>query len=840
MKHNYIFSKSIFALALGFVGATAFGQNQIQNAEQSTLATKMIDARTGQQITAQDFNSIYAENIVSAKTNVTWQGAGPNNLGGRFRALLASSATDIWAGSVTGGLFHSTDGGNTWSRVTNYSGSAYISSITKDMNGNIYVATGSKYEIWEGNGIHFSSDNGVTWQSISGTDVFTKIDRVVSSEFTDGIYFSTDYGLKKWTPSSNAITDVGVGGMGPINGLTMSADGEVIVLAVTADTYVSSDAGTTWANVSGSSLSTVPNSGFGRIEYAISAEKADGTHSIYATLSESNLVGGWLSKDDGATWEQHTGTPTNLANLNVYNYQGLQNSSLAVNPNNEEEVLIGGNNLFSWEEQTNSPLSGDWNQISSGAFAKTNPQYMQNGINVIDWHDGQDIFFATNGGVFFSDDNAVSFLAANRNLTSTQFYSIAFDRTGNILGGTSNNGTVYNSHVNQNVFDYISANYGANFETEISFFNPQVLLTAGPYNTFYRSVNAGGTFESFEPDLPAGYTPTGDNVQHPYHSEFVLAEYFDENSEDSVVFYAFDNYVAGDIIPVLSKSTGDTIMYTTPVDLEFSDELYFNPSLTTTDYIVSPPNSSAEFDLGTTPFTYLNSSSTAYPPAVGDSLLIEGDTVVVGQVTPYTHYFGTSSQGEVFDMGQDTMVENVVWDTIMVQDPYQSWFVFTSLQNGGEVWGSRDVLRISEGNPKWVKLADNMGTGEFDMEFSSDLNHLFIASGGEVVRLTGLSDVYSSDDNFEAKLNMDSSAVQVSNTVISGANYVAGIGLDPENPSVLVGVRGQFNGGVVRCDNALSPAPSFTELSTPAMALYDVIVDRNNDQLLVAGGAWEL
>lgn len=837
MKYNHSLITAFTILTYGVFSSSTFAQNTIEHndPDRLILERKLIDARTGERISSHEFNSAREQNIHQAKTNISWQSVGPNNLGGRFRALFTSSTSEVWAGGVAGGLFRSSNGGNTWSKVGSYTGSAYISAITEDASGNIYVSTGSKYETWDGNGIYYSTDNGATWLNIQGTDMFPKIDKVVSSPVTEGVFFSTDYGLKKWNPTDGLIEDVGVGANGPVNSLAMSVDGEIIVAAITSDTYVSKDGGTSWGNVSGTGLNQLPNSGFGRIEYAISAEKTDGKHNIYASLSEMNLVGGWLSKDDGDTWEQHTGTPSNLSTLNIFNYSGLEHSSLLVNPYDDKVLLVGGNNLFLWEEQSSSPLNGGWNQASSSLFPTTNSMYMHSGINVIDWKENHATYFATNGGVFISEDGATSFLAANRNLTSTQFHSVAYDKYGNVMGGTRNNGTVYNDKLNQNFYDYKVRNFGANFETEISFFNPDILLASGPYNIFYISTDGGTNFGSFDPILPTGYTGTGDNVQHPYHTEFVLAEYYDENSEDSVLFFPFENYQAGDIVKVPSKATGDTILYTTPIDLNYSPSVTYNPNLTTTDYIISQNGLSLEYDLGE--LHYTNITGNSYPPNIGDSLIIENDTVVVGTVTPYTHYYGTSPKGKVLDMGKDSVVDNVVWDTVRVQDPFQSWFLFTTLQNGGEVWGSRDVLRVSEGNPKWVRLAENLGTGEYDMEFSADLNHLFIASGGEVLRISGMSNVYSSDSAFHSKLSIDSANLQISHTIISGANYVSGIGVDRENPDVIVGVRGQFNGGVVRCENATSVTPVFNELSTPSMALYDVVIDRNNDQLLVAAGA---
>ena len=79
---------------------------------------------------------------------------GPDNVGGRTRGLAIKPGDDniIYAGGISGGLFNSTDAGNSWNRVQGYddavndaingNGSISISSIAVSFDGHIYVATG--------------------------------------------------------------------------------------------------------------------------------------------------------------------------------------------------------------------------------------------------------------------------------------------------------------------------------------------------------------------------------------------------------------------------------------------------------------------------------------------------------------------------------------------------------------------------------------------------------------------------------------------------------------------------------------------------------------------------
>jgi len=56
--------------------------------------------------------------VNSKNTDLTWSEMGPDNVGGRTRAIVAVNEDLIYAGSVSGGLWRSNDGANTWNQVT--------------------------------------------------------------------------------------------------------------------------------------------------------------------------------------------------------------------------------------------------------------------------------------------------------------------------------------------------------------------------------------------------------------------------------------------------------------------------------------------------------------------------------------------------------------------------------------------------------------------------------------------------------------------------------------------------------------------------------------------------
>ena len=133
---------------------------------------------------------------------------GPDNIGGRTRAIQVDRTDNnrIWAGGVSGGLFVSLNKGSTWNRVDEYidaSASPYISSMTQTTDGTLYVATGSNQEGWNGNGVWYTTDFGLTWTKVPGTSNCTEIE---SSDADAYAWMATSSGLKKWKYGDATVT----------------------------------------------------------------------------------------------------------------------------------------------------------------------------------------------------------------------------------------------------------------------------------------------------------------------------------------------------------------------------------------------------------------------------------------------------------------------------------------------------------------------------------------------------------------------------------------------------------------------------------------------------------
>ncbi|MES2812449.1 MAG: PA domain-containing protein [Bacteroidota bacterium] len=106
-----------------------------------------------------------------------WVERGPNNVGGRTRAIIyntVAGANAVVAGGVSGGLWKNADITTTgaWTRVTTFPEHINVQNITVDPNdaSTWYVGTGESYVAGDvnGNGIWKTTDAGTTWSRVFG------------------------------------------------------------------------------------------------------------------------------------------------------------------------------------------------------------------------------------------------------------------------------------------------------------------------------------------------------------------------------------------------------------------------------------------------------------------------------------------------------------------------------------------------------------------------------------------------------------------------------------------------------------------------------------------------
>ncbi|HAA14471.1 MAG TPA: hypothetical protein DCE41_23425 [Cytophagales bacterium] len=307
-------------------------------------------------------------------------GRGPRNLGGRTRALGVDVRDDriILAGGVSGGMWKSMDQGDTWEYTTLPTQLPSVTCLIQDTRpgklDNWYYGSGeykgnsasSKQAPFLGDGIFHSSDNGDSWEQLASTRTLINstnlppvplnyVHRLAidASNFEqDEIYVAVPYGIMRTMDGFQSPPQYVLGGeptgenrnwteviVTPTGRVYATISNEENLEEGPFGIFTSED-GVNWQNIT---PPTRYDEGFRRVvmAYAPSAE-----HIVYF-LGERNNVAR-LHQYNAITerWIDLTPQIPLLGGLvGNFDTQGSYNMVIAVHPQFENHVFIGGTNL---------------------------------------------------------------------------------------------------------------------------------------------------------------------------------------------------------------------------------------------------------------------------------------------------------------------------------------------------------------------------------------------------------------------------------------------------------------------------------------------------------------
>lgn len=792
-----------------------------------------------------------------------WNEMGPDNIGGRIRAICAVTELTLFTGGVSGGLWKSTDAANSWVQVKSFP-VPMVASIAYAGNGDLYVGTGSQFDNgggegasgFLGRGIWRSTDLGETWQVVEGTDPgtlgsgdFTATDALVADPNNpDRVYFAGDAGFG-YIENGVLVENAGDGlPSTPVGDIAVATDGSYMLVAMSnGRVYRSSgsDFGT-FSSVSGSGGSLLPQSGLSRARIDISPDDPNHAYALYA--NSQRLFGGlYHSSDGGFSWEEIW--PDGLDELTpLPRAQGVYDLALGVVKGNPELAYVGG--IEVWR-------SGPSQQAEQAAFAFDFPGTnfdVHADIHEIIFTPAGVMYIATDGGLYKSLDAGQTYIECNRDLSITQFYGIDHSARSAVLGGTQDNGSLFipADGTFLSIQEAVEVNGGDGFDCAIS----QVTDTPDGTMAWMATSQFGGLVRgNIGPGNFNNYGNFWDeNTSELLNDEGEVGQFYSivrlyENTDDQdsqreiILVNPYDQTVTDSTFVLSTSNLNLQFEYTLPegVELPYYD-LIVRPERTLSapltedpDYFWLEPQDAEEVIQCETDSVLVGTEEVIESIAfVYDSVWVEQlneyYVFVVDQDTAFTTvdlYDYLENCDTVYFHAGDVLTN--VPGRLKVRDPYTTITAVGFIGAQG-IWITREGLNFNT-TPQWIRL-DNapVGGGAKAIEFAVNVepeagNYMFVSGwDGKLYRFDDLESIWSQED---VPANMRKE-------IASAGSAITGIAVDPNDPNhvvITVGGYGTSAAGKVRESfNALSNSPTWSNIwyasgELSRMPCYDVIID---------------
>ncbi len=348
----------------------------------------------------------------------TFQLMGPS-FGGRI-ASIAGVPGDLrtwYLGAATGGVWKSTDDGNTYSPVFDKQDAMAIGALAVSQSepNTVWAGTGEAWAIRDvdvmGDGIYKSTDAGATWTN-SGLGDVGRIGRIIvhptnpnivyvcalgrgtGPQQERGVYRTIDGG-KNWTRVLFVDENTGC------SGLSLDLKDPNTVIAgmwqmvmhtyamysggPSSGIYISHDAGVTWKHVVHPGLPTSP---LGKIDVAIAPTDSKRIYALIQTADQGSV---WRSDDGGTSWMAVNWMRGLIGRAGYYinikvgtgdaNEVFIANSSFFHSTNGGvtfENVPWGGDNHDIWID----PLNPDHIGLTDDAGARVSSQHMRTSLSI--------------------------------------------------------------------------------------------------------------------------------------------------------------------------------------------------------------------------------------------------------------------------------------------------------------------------------------------------------------------------------------------------------------------------------------------------------------------------
>jgi len=709
---------------------------------------------------------------------IEWKERGPNNIGGRTRALMFDpndvAKKKVWAGGVAGGVWYNNDittATSSWQEVFDFWDNMAISCIAYDPNNTniFYVGTGEGYgnvDAVLGGGIWKTTDGGTTWSRLAATVpsytassgqsyAFQSVQKIVVNSSgrvfaatQAGVWYSSNGGTT-WTLAAG-LPSAGRDAYGLatsfVSDLEIGTD-NIVYAAFGIFSYPTYPAGTsskiykTSGTDDGSAWTDITPVGLvgSRTEIALAPSTSGASQTLYM-VNQGNSGNNFInatkrSTNAGVAWTDITKPTGGGTTTDITNGQAWYDLILAVHPTNPAIVYVGG----ATHART---LNGTATTVSWGTFGYGAPVHPDHHAFVFRPNNVNEIVTGNDGGVYYSSNwgdstvtniASVNFSVRNKDYNVSQFYAASMKNTSNdgyLLGGLQDN----------------------------------------------NSIKIVGTYDNIDP----GTTVLGGDGMLSFIDQDNAAYQFVTTQYNNYYLLDANGNVIKNLVPKYGGQFINPADYDSPNNTLYSYERYQNPTTFIARYVISGTNTHTynNFSMtGNIPVSFIKAGLVANTVFIGTSdgyvYKLTGITNVDGNLPTRTTILTptqTGGQGGTISCIEIGATENQL---LITKSNYNVRSVYYT-SNGGTNWTSKDesthglpnipvryalfnplnrnqvliatelgvwtTSNITAANPEWAPTNANLAHVRCDMlKFRSADNTVLVATHGRGLFTTRLN-----------------------------------------------------------------------------------------------------
>jgi photosystem II stability/assembly factor-like uncharacterized protein len=424
--------------------------------------------------------------MARGNNELTWTSVGPKGIqtdyvnwgvvGGRVRAV-AVHPTDpltVYIGAANGGIWKTSDGGQSWLDIGRELPSLSFGAIAIDPDNPQIIYAGSGecdllegFNVYAGDGLYKSTNAGLSWNLITnGFGTVTHFSDLQVSPHNsnmvmaslgggttfsgvwlsnEGVWISMDGGIT-WNRSLDLldVADIAFHPTDP-NTLYAAAGG---YLSPMEGFYISTDHGATWTPSNNGLI--LPWMG-GRMQFDISPAFPNVMYAVIYQLSMDPGSGpsrAYKSVDGGQSWTQIS-TGTQLGGNYGWGWfdQGWYDLCIAIDPEDPNHVLIGNVELHRTTDGSSFTPVRPYGPNAMGSLTH------------VDYHklvfapsDPDILYLGCDGGIYKSTDKGYTSTSLNQGLETLQFYRIASHPENKriLMGGMQDNSSAITTNGGSN------------------------------------------------------------------------------------------------------------------------------------------------------------------------------------------------------------------------------------------------------------------------------------------------------------------------------------------------------------------------------------------------------